>query len=196
MRVKEGVDKEILDFWIDEVGEAGWYKASDDLDQQIRDRFEDTWHIAQKGACHDWIACPDKSLALIILLDQFPRNMFRGQAQAFASDRKAVEAALHAIDQRWDMRVAEPQRQFFYLPLMHSENLTQQERCVRLLKTRMPETGAENLLHAKAHRMVIRLYGRFPYRNEALGRRTTEAEQRFMDQGGYGRIAEDMRAAA
>ncbi|MBC6443160.1 MAG: DUF924 domain-containing protein [Rhodobacteraceae bacterium] len=190
------IAQNIVTFWTCEVGAEGWYKASDDLDNNIRAKFLDTWEMARSGAYKEWYACPEKSLALIILLDQFPRNMFRGQARAFATDRKAVEAAVRAIESGWDMRTPEPSRQFFYLPLMHSENLTHQERCVRLIKTRLPKTGAESLLHARAHRMVIRLYGRFPFRNAALGRQTTEAEQRFIDQGGYGLIAEGMRTAA
>lgn len=196
MGVHESVAQDIIEFWANEVGEDGWYAVDEELDTKIREKFLSVWEAAQAGKCDEWNACPDKCLALIILLDQFPRNMFRGEARAFATDRKAVEVAVHAIDRRWDMRTAEPNRQFFYMPLMHSECLSHQERCVRLMKTRMPETGEENLFHAKAHRMVIRLYGRFPFRNVALGRNFTDAEQRFMEDGGYGRITEDMKTAA
>jgi uncharacterized protein (DUF924 family) len=91
------------------------------------------------------------------------------------------------------MRIDEPARQFFYLPLMHSECLSDQERCVRLMMTRMPETGAENLVHARAHREVIRRFGRFPYRNDALDRPTQGAEARFLEEGGYGAMVREMR---
>ena len=120
--------------------------------------------------------------------------MFRGQGRAFEMDSVAIAAAKVAIDRKWDMKIDEPARQFFYLPLMHSENLADQERCVRLMCERMPETGAQNLLHARAHREVIRQFGRFPYRNEALSRSTTEPEEQFVQAGGYGHALEQLRA--
>lgn len=186
----------IVEFWVNEVGPDGWYNPTDDLDQTIRDRFLADWEAAKSGEYDGWAYCPDKSLALLILLDQFPRNMFRGESDAFVTDKKAVEVATHAIDAGYDLRTDEPQRQFYYLPFMHSECLTHQERCVRLIKCRMREGGAENLLHAKAHRAVIRLYGRFPYRNSALGRSSTPAEEAFMSSGGYGALTEELEAAA
>jgi uncharacterized protein (DUF924 family) len=94
------------------------------------------------------------------------------------------------------MRVAEPERQFFYLPLMHSEVLADQEHGLRLILTRLPRTGAQNLLHARAHREVIRRFGRFPYRNEVLGRRTTSEEQSFLDGGGYGGVVRELQGEA
>jgi len=120
--------------------------------------------------------------------------MFRGCGQAFASDRSARAAAKVAITRGWDMKVDEPARQFFYMPLEHSENLCDQDRCVRLIKERMPETGAELLVHAKAHREIIRQFGRFPFRNEALRRETTEPEAKFLKDGGYATIVQAMRA--
>ncbi len=188
--------EEILSFWLQEVGPKGWYDASPDLDSTIRDRFGDVWRDAQRsGSCKKWMTNPRSALAYIILMDQFPRNMFRGSAQAFASDGIALAAAKLAIDRKWDLRIPEPERQFFYLPLMHSENLCDQERCVRLLHERMPETGGANLLHAKAHREVIRLFGRFPYRNEALSRRSTTPEQDYVSHGGYGSTVQALKAS-
>lgn len=186
----------ILDFWIDEVGPERWYASDPELDETIRKRFLPDWEAAMRGEYDSWSVDPERSLALVILLDQFPRNMFRGEARAFASDRKAIEVANLAIDRGFDLRTPEPQRQFFYLPFMHSECLTHQERCVRLMKCRMRETGEENFLHAKAHRAIIRLFGRFPYRNAALGRTSTAAEERFMAEGGYGAITEELKRAA
>ena len=101
-----------------------------------------------------------------------------------------------ALAKKWDQKIDEPARQFFFLPLMHSECITDQERCVRLLMTRMPETGAANMLHAKAHRDVIRKFGRFPFRNEALERKHTEPERDFLDKGGYGATVEAVRQSA
>jgi len=183
---------EILTFWIEEVGPAGWYKSDPDLDETIRTRFEATWGQARAGACGLWITAPRSTLAYIILTDQFPRNIFRGDARSFATDRSARAAAKIAMDRGWDMRIPEPERQFFYLPLMHSENQIDQDRTVRLLCERMPETGAANLLHAKAHREVIRRYGRFPYRNAALGRTNTPPEETFLSDGGYGAILHEL----
>ncbi|WP_299353099.1 DUF924 family protein [uncultured Shimia sp.] len=178
--------EEILKFWLDDVGPEGWYQVSEELDQKIRDRFLDTWKEAQEGSFAQWLTYPSGALAYIILTDQFPRNMFRGTARAFCSDRIALAAAKASIHQKWDLRIDEPARQFFYLPLMHSENLCDQERCVRMMMERMPETGASNMLHAKAHREVIRQFGRFPYRNDALSRNYTGPEKEYIDLGGYG----------
>lgn len=186
----------IIEFWINEVGPSGWYQASEELDQTIRDRFLKDWELAKAGEFHLWGSCPEKSLALLILLDQFPRNMFRNDAKAFSTDKKAREVASHAIEHGYDLRTPEPERQFYYMPLMHSECLTHQERCVRLMKHRMPNAGDGNLLHAKAHRELIRKFGRFPYRNESLGRSSTANEQEFIDNGGYMQMTQDIQTAA
>ncbi|NHQ72955.1 DUF924 domain-containing protein [Roseovarius gahaiensis] len=188
--------QEVLSFWLDEVGPKRWYAVSDDLDSAIRDRFEEAWREACEGSCALWLTYPSGTLAYIILMDQFPRNMFRGQGKAFASDRAALAAAKAAVHRKWDLRIDEPARQFFYLPLMHSENLCDQEQCIRLICERMPETGADSLLHARAHREVIRKFGRFPYRNTALARATTAAEQTYVDNGGYGSTLRKLQAAA
>lgn len=178
--------EEILSFWLDEVGPEGWYKADDALDTEIRDRFMDTWNGLMSGRHSLWLTYASGSLAYILVADQFSRNMFRDQDLAFASDRIGLAAAKSAVDRNWDMRIDEPARQFFYLPLMHSENLCDQDRCIRLIKDRMPEWGESNLHHAKAHREVIRQFGRFPYRNAALGRENTLAEKAYLASGGYG----------
>ncbi|PUB19132.1 DUF924 family protein [Yoonia sediminilitoris] len=177
---------EVLAFWLEECSPADWYRADPDFDKMIRDRFEDAWRASYDGSLGLWLASAKGTLAYIILTDQFPRNMFRGSGEAFATDACALAAAKMAIEHRWDMKIDEPARQFFYLPLMHSENLCDQERAVRLIHSRMPLTGAKIGPHTQAHRNVIRDFGRFPYRNEALGRHTTQAEQVFLDAGGYG----------
>lgn len=185
--------EDILEFWLDEKGPEAWYQGGEALDTEIRERFLTAWHDAMEGAYSLWLTYPSGTLAYIILMDQFPRNMFRGSGQSFASDRLARAAAKAAIHKGWDMRIDEPARQFFYLPLMHSENLADQDRSVRLIHTRMPEYGADNLIHARAHREVIRKFGRFPFRNEALARRTTGPEVAFLQQGGYGATVEALR---
>ena len=188
--------EEVLRFWLDEVGPKGWYQPTDTLDQTIRERFETAWQDAREGAYALWLTYPSGTLAYVILTDQFPRNMFRGQGQAFETDAAALAAAKAAIHRGWDTRIDEPARQFFYLPLMHSENLCDQERCVRLICERLPETGGDTLLHARAHREVIRMFGRFPYRNPALDRATTDAEQVYVDGGGYGATVRKLQRAA
>jgi uncharacterized protein (DUF924 family) len=185
---------EVLKFWLDEVGPEGWYAVDDQLDDAIRDKFLKAWQEAKEGAYSLWLTYPSGALAYIILLDQFSRNMFRGSKDAFDMDEVALAAAKSAIDHGWDLKIDEPARQFFYLPLMHSENLCDQERCVRLMAERMPKAGTNNLLHAKAHRQVIRDFGRFPYRNEALSRRSTAVEQSYIEQGGYGETVRQLQA--
>ena len=187
--------EEVLSFWLDEVGQDGWYRASDTIDDAVRTRFQPAWERAREGAFALWLTYPSGALAYIVLTDQFPRNMFRGEARAFASDRQGIAAAKAAIHRGWDMRIDEPARQFFYLPLMHSENLCDQERCIRLMKERMPLTGADNLLHARAHREVIRMFGRFPYRNAALSRVSTTPERIYVEGGGYGATLRDLQKA-
>ena len=187
--------EEILSYWLDEVGESGWYKGSSELDAEIRDRFEADWDRAMEGTYALWLTYPSGMLAYIILTDQFPRNMFRDTGKAFSSDRLALAAAKVAISRGWDMKIDGMARQFFYMPLMHSECLVDQDRCVRLMKERMPDGGAANLSHARAHREVIRQFGRFPTRNVALARATTPPEAVFVEQGGYRKALELVGAA-
>jgi len=184
---------DVLDFWFGELEPKQWYEVDPALDARIRDRFEAGWRDALAGRYDDWLNGPRSALALIVLLDQFPRNMFRGSAESFASDRKALGLAKRAIDRGWDRREPEPDRQFFYLPLMHSECLCDQDRSVRLILTRMPESGSDNLLHARAHREVIRRFGRFPYRNDALARETTRPEADYIAAGGYGATVREIQ---
>jgi len=176
--------EEIVQFW-EKVGPQGWYAVREELDAEIRDRFLPIWEEAEAGGLAEWRSNAWGALAYIILTDQFPRNMFRGQPRAFATDPMAREAALVAVRHDFDLKTAEPMRQFFYLPFMHSEDPFDQDRCVRLMICRLPETGAENLRHARAHRDIIRRYRRFPYRNAAVGRDSTPEEERFLAEGGY-----------
>jgi uncharacterized protein (DUF924 family) len=177
--------EDVLDFWLTEVGSARWYAADPALDAAIAGRFGAMVAAAREGAFEAWMLKPRGALALMILLDQFPRNMHRGDGEAFKADALAIALAKRALNLGHDRKTPEPERQFFYLPLMHSECLTDQDRCVRLILTRMPQTGGDNLPHAVAHREVIRRFGRFPYRNAALGRQSTAEEQAWLAGGGY-----------
>lgn len=188
--------EDVLSFWLDEAGPAKWYLQDEAFDAEIRDRFLGAWEGARDGRFSLWLTYPSGVLAYVILTDQFPRNMFRDEARAFSTDRAALAAAKAAVDRRWDLRIDEPARQFFYLPMMHSENLCDQERCVRLMLERMPEAGESNLLHARAHREVIRKFGRFPYRNEALSRASSAPETEYVTGGGYGQTVRELQATA
>lgn len=176
---------DVTAFWLDEVGEKGWYTRDDALDQTIRDRFRAAWDDAAAIA-PGWAAQGAQgALAALILTDQFPRNMFRDDSRAFATDALARHIADGAIAAGLDLATPEPARQFFYLPFEHSEDLADQDRAVALFAERMP---GENLRHAQLHRAAIAAFGRFPWRNAALGRAPTPAEQRIMDAGGYGAL--------
>ncbi|MEM9012192.1 MAG: DUF924 family protein [Pseudomonadota bacterium] len=185
----------VVTFWVKETGPDGWYASEPALDATIRERFEDQVIAARSGKLDCWTCKSAGTLALLILLDQFPRNIYRDDHRAFASDAKALSVAKQAIARGHDLHVAEPERQFFYLPLMHAECLPDQDRCVRLIATRMPATGADNMVHARAHREVIRRFGRFPHRNAALKRATTPAEEAFLTAGGYGGVVRALQAA-
>ena len=177
---------EVLSFWFQELQPSDWYNSSPQLDDRIRSRFLPAWEKAANGELGTWLTDAHGALAYLIVTDQLPRNMFRGSGTSFTLVGVARSAAKLAIEKGWDMEVKERKRQFFYLPLMHSESIVDQDRCVELFETRMSEESASNLLHAKAHRWVIQEFGRFPYRNEALERDTTEAEAAFLEAGGYG----------
>lgn len=185
--------EEVVDYWLG-LGPAGWYKVDEAIDRTIRDRFGAAWEAAHAGGLTEWQATPQGALGYLILTDQFPRNMFRGSAQAFATDARALAAAEAAIAAERDKAIPEPERQFFYLPFMHAEDLALQDRGVALIADRMPETGAANLPHARAHREIIRRFGRFPYRNAAFGRTDTAAERAFLDAGGYGAVLNEIEA--
>ena len=177
--------KDILAFWFEKTQPAQWFQVNPDFDAEIAERYADAYDLGARGVYDDWKTDSDGCLALCILLDQFPRNMFRGQAQAFATDALALAAAKRAVAEGWDLDAPEPERQFFYLPYEHSEDPADQAAAVRLIGERLPETGAETLLHARAHQAIIARFGRFPFRNAALGREDTAAEAAFLAEGGY-----------
>ncbi len=182
---------EILRFWLDDSNRTQWFGQDDAFDQAIREQFQETWKQATEGRFALWLTYPNGVLAYIILTDQFPRNMFRDDPRAFATDRAALAAAKSAISKGWDMRVELSARSFMYLPLEHSENLCDQDRTVRLICDRLEDD--EYLLHARAHREVIRQFGRFPHRNAALGRKTTQRENAYLAAGGYGSIVRSLQ---
>ena len=175
----------ILNFWLDEVGPNSWYSSDDSLDGLIERKFKETLKYILLGGHSLWLTYPSGALAYIIVLDQFSRNIFRGSKSSFAADRVAVAASKQSIKYEFDLKIDEPARQFFYMPLMHSENLYDQEKCIRQILQKLPLSGHNLLKHARAHRELIRSYGRFPNRNSQLGRTNTLIEQEYFDHGGY-----------
>jgi uncharacterized protein (DUF924 family) len=171
----------VVAFWL-AAGPDRWFEADDAFDAEIRNRFATTYEDAAAGRLCAWEDWPEGALALLIVLDQFPRNMFRHTARCYAADPLARSVARSAIARGCDQQVAMPQRQFFYLPFEHSEELADQELAVEL----MEKTGdADSLKWAVLHRDIIQRFGRFPHRNAVLARTTTPEEQAFLDGGGF-----------
>ena len=173
--------EEVLRFWR-EAGPKRWFKADPAFDEAIRGRFLAAWEAALAGRISAWEETPEGALALLIVLDQFPRNMFRGDARSFATDAQARAVAGRAIERGFDQNFAPSERNFFHLPYMHSEDLADQDRAVELAQA---SGDAEGVKHAEAHRDLIGRFGRFPFRNQALGRASTPAEAEYLAAGGY-----------
>ena len=173
---------DILGFWRN-AGPGKWFKKSPAFDEAIRLKFEPVHHAAARGEYDKWASTEDGALALVILLDQFPRNLYRNSGHAFATDPKARSVARAAIDAGFDKAVDPALRNFFYLPFEHSEDLADQDFGLSL----SAENGVEDdVKWAGIHREIVARFGRFPHRNPALGRVTTEEEQAFLDDGGFG----------
>lgn len=176
---------DVTGFWR-AAGPQKWFAKSDKFDQAIALRFEPVHHAAARGEYDGWAAEAEGSLALLILLDQFPRNLFRGSAHAFATDPKARRIARAAVGAGHDHQMEPLVRQFFYLPFEHSEDIADQDEAIRLFSAHKAETGdGEGLRWAELHRDIIVRFGRFPHRNAALGRVISPAEQTFLDEGGF-----------
>jgi uncharacterized protein (DUF924 family) len=172
---------EILSFWR-QAGSGRWYTRDDAFDMEVKRRYLGLWQMAAAGQLSAWEDSDDGALALTIVLDQFPRNMFRGDPRTYASDAAARAVASRAIDRGADARVGKDLREFFYLPFMHSELLCDQLRCVDLFRK---AADADNLKYAEGHAAIVRRFGRFPHRNRILGRPMTAEEQAFLDDGGF-----------
>ncbi|MBO9499996.1 MAG: DUF924 domain-containing protein [Novosphingobium sp.] len=180
MRVDPDWVPAVLNFWLNEVGPQGWYDSNEEMDVRLTHMFRALWE-AQKGKpASEFLADADTALAAIVLFDQFPRNMFRHEARAFATDPLALEIAKAAIERGYDQQFVEGAQSFFYLPFMHSENLADQDRCIALFDRPGFET---NLKFAQLHRDLIARFGRFPHRNKALGRETRPEEEAAVKEG-------------
>lgn len=171
---------DVVAFWRG-VGPQGWFRKDEARDADIRSRFLRLHEAAAAGKLSRWEKTAEGAVALLILLDQFPRNMFRGSARAFATDAQARDIAERAIRNGFDAAIPDL-RGFFYLPFMHSEDLTDQERAVELYRACGDADGEK---WARLHEGIIRRFGRFPHRNAMLGRASTKEEQGFLDTGGF-----------
>jgi len=171
----------IVAFWL-EAGPKKWFTKDPAFDDAIRALFLPTYEAAAAGKLAEWESTAEGALALLIVLDQLPRNMFRGSARTFAADPLARQVADRAIAKGFDQAVRPIERQFFYLPFEHSESMPDQEKCIALFRA---SGDAESLKWADLHADIIRKFGRFPHRNAALGRVTTPEEQAFLDDGGF-----------
>ena len=182
--------QEVLDFWFGHEDEPGygefrgaWFRKDPGFDKLVRDRFEDLYEAAAAGDLDVWKEEARSCLALVIILDQFPRNMFRGDPRSYATDRKAQETAEYAVDRALDRELPEFQRMFLYMPFMHSEDLEHQRRSVELFR-RLAGNETDSSNYAVRHMEIIERFGRFPHRNEVLGRQTTPEEAEFLTQPG------------
>jgi len=172
---------DVLDFWW-QAGAAKWFAKDDKFDARCKKTFLAAVEAASAGDLDHWADTADGALALLLLLDQMPRNVYRGTPDAFKADSKAVEVAEQALAKGFDRAFPKDARVFFYLPFEHSENMAHQERCVDLCRV----LGDQELYHyALIHMDVIRRFGRFPHRNAVLGRQSTPEEEAYMESGGF-----------
>lgn len=174
--------EDVIDFWFAEGSQANWWEQSDVFDGLIQSKFLELWEAACEGHLDNWMDTPEGALALIIVLDQFTRNLNRNSAAAFAQDEKALRLADIAIKAGLDMALDPDQRRFIYMPLEHSEDLQDQINCLSYMKERVGDGQA--VIYAEKHLEVIEKFGRFPHRNKVLGRDSTMAELAWLDQNG------------
>jgi uncharacterized protein (DUF924 family) len=175
---EEKMPQEIIDFWFSDDVKKLWFNSTPEFDQLLRERFQDTWEQASRGDLDHWTQTAQGCLALVIVLDQFPLNMFRESAQSYATEARSREVARVALEQEFDKTLALEQRAFLYMPYMHSEALSDQQLALRLFAQPGLEGNYRFSLH---HHGIIEKFGRFPHRNEALGRRSSEAELDYLN---------------
>ena len=173
--------QEVLAFWQD-AGPNAWFTKDLDFDALCRERFLDAYERAAAGELETWEQTAEGALALIVLLDQMPRNMFRGDPRTWATDPLALAVANRALAKGFDGQISGDMQQFFYLPFMHAEDLAAQTRSLLLYEAR---GDAENLKFARHHRDIVARFGRFPHRNEVLGRESTPEELAFLEKDAF-----------
>jgi uncharacterized protein (DUF924 family) len=168
---------QLLDFWFSERVSKLWFNATPEFDQELRDRFMPIYQLACEGRLDHWTSSANGALALVIIFDQLPLNMFRGKPKSFATESKSRDIAAHAIEKGLDQQLSRKQKAFLYMPFMHSENIADQDRSVELFE----KAGLqENLRFAHHHRDIVKRFGRFPHRNQILGRQSSQAESEYL----------------
>lgn len=176
---------DVLTFWFEDTQPQQWFQVNPEFDARIREDFEGLYNNAAQGLCDDWKNSPDGCLALCIVLDQFPRNMFRGDPKSFATDKQALLISKHAISKGFDQVLQPEKRRFLYLPYEHSENINDQRTSVELFE-KMKDEDPLGYEYAVKHLKVIEQFNRFPHRNKVLGRDSTEEEEEYLAQPGAG----------
>tara|TARA_R110002110_G_scaffold376568_2_gene586810 strand:- start:319507 stop:320061 length:555 start_codon:yes stop_codon:yes gene_type:complete len=171
---------EVLDFWFNETDRQNWFERSDDFDQIIRDRFSEAVETARGGGFAEWHETARGCLAVIILIDQLSRNIYRDSPLAWSADDVSLTRTKQAIARAFDTELGIDERKFLYMPLMHSEVLADQEKCVELFRALVTDEDDVSLDFAIRHRDIIARFGRFPHRNEILGRESTPEELKFL----------------
>lgn len=171
---------EIIHFWFVETEPALWFQKSDAFDAEVKLRFGPTHEMAREGLCDTWMTDAEGCLALVIVLDQFPRHIYRDLPESFAADAKALITAKYAISKGYDQILDPVKRGFLYLPFQHSEDLREQKRSVELY-SKMQEENPTGYRYAVRHMEVIEKFGRFPHRNYILGRECTPEELEYLD---------------
>jgi len=179
--------QDVLSFWFEESVPSQWVQVNEVYDAMVRERFAGLYQMAVSGVCDGWRADVDGNLALVLLFDQFPRNMFRGTAKAFSSDPLALSVARGVIDSGFDHLVSIQKRKFFYFPFEHSESLDDQETSVSLFE-KIKDDDPLGFEYALRNLDIIKRFGRFPHRNVILGRESTSLEKEFLLEQGMRRV--------
>jgi uncharacterized protein (DUF924 family) len=168
---------DLIRFWFSDEARARWFDSTPEFDRLLRDRYLDLWELARTGGLTHWASTPEGALALVIVFDQLPLNMFRGEPRCFATEATSREVAAQAIANGLDRDLGPEQQSFLYMPYMHSEDPADQDRSVALFEA----AGLlDNLGYAKHHREIVRRFGRFPHRNAILGRENTPEETAWL----------------
>jgi len=168
---------DIIKYWYNDKIQKHWFASTPELDREIKNNYEQTWISAASGGLDEWKETPEGCLALVIILDQFPLNMFRGEAKSFLTERKAIEVALTAINSGFDKKLSIDRLSFLFMPFMHSEKIEEQDLSIKLYKE---YNLLSNLSFAEHHREIIKKFGRFPHRNMILGRESTKEENDYL----------------
>ncbi len=182
MKKDDELIQEVIDFWFSDTVKQKWFNSTPEFDELIRQRYEETWGLARAGTYDHWEQESLSALALVIILDQFPLNMFRRDARQYSTEAHARKIAEGAIDRGLDQQLEARQKAFLYLPFMHSERLADQERSVDLYQQAGLE---ENLKFARHHRDIVKRFGRFPHRNRFLDRESTTEEIEYLEKANW-----------